>query len=242
MFLIQHFHKPNKLTYVGSYKQNLLPGIKKEWFYEELIEGKGSELINRNGISPKFCSIASSTCLAVNSFTPWKQCINKIQVSGLKNFKKFTFEMQCPNGLPGINPNLDLFFEGDDVVLGVESKFLEIFNRPNTEFKKGYDTISDKRRDSSYFKLINSIRTTKRLFDFFDVAQIIRHYLGLTYCYKNKKIFLLYLYWRPMNWNELDVYKKHYNEIERFKKFVKNDSTATFLSMCSVSAHIRQTG
>jgi hypothetical protein len=34
-----------------------------------------------------------------------------------------------------------------------------------------------------------------------------------------------------MNWNELDVYKKHYNEIERFKKFVKNDSTATFLSM-----------
>lgn len=60
-----------------------------------------------------------------------------------------------------------------------------------------------------------------------DVAQLIKHFIGIT----NKRILkykfisnrinvlpvLVYIYWQPANWYNIDIYCQHAKEIEDFK-------------------------
>jgi hypothetical protein len=126
-------------------------------------------------------------------------------------------------------PHLDLIATTEDIVVAVESKCLEYLAPKQPKFRIAYDSIVDGRSNSSWFKLIEELRRAPA-YSWLDVAQLIKHYLGLCHSYPDRKVKLLYLYWEPRNWKDFPVFTQHRAEIAKFSERLGGDTHVTFES------------
>jgi hypothetical protein len=90
---------------------------------KELESGDGSELKSKDGKRPKFHSLYSSAALCVNAFAPIKEKPEAVQLLGYGPFSVARFEMKLKTGIS--TPNVDLYLEDQDDVIGIESKYTE---------------------------------------------------------------------------------------------------------------------
>ena len=207
--------------YVESVEDNLLPGVSLDMFQDDLEGGSGNEL------EGKFKAVHSSSALAVNCFAPFKKDPSKLFLAGKTGFTKIQFEKQCPTGLGGTPPNLDLVAESDTDVVGVESKFLEYLTPKRSHFATSYRKDNLPQAEDCWLDLIEELKKSDP--QNLDAAQLVKHYLGLRKQYPNKNITLLYLFWEPKNWQDFEVFKQHRKEINAFAEKVK-DSAVSFIS------------
>ena len=61
---------------------------------------------------------------------------------------------------------------------------------------------------------------------YLDVAQLIKHYLGLsnTIDCSNRQVTLLYLFWEPENRDDFELFQAHRDELEEFSMEVEGTS------------------
>ena len=210
--------------YASSTELNLLPGVRLEDFQGDFAQGSGSELAG------KFRAAHSSSALAANTFGPWRNNPQSLSLLGHTGFTSLQFERQCPTGLGGIPPNLDLVVVGTDVVIGVESKFLETLTPKQPKFTDSYKPERLPQMEPCWAKLMASLKAGPE--QYLDGAQLVRHYLGLRNQpeFKGKKIILLNIFWEPENWADFPEYRQHRTELAAFQERVK-DSEVTFVWM-----------
>lgn len=208
--------------YVARPELNLLPEVQLEDFRADLAQGSGDELAG------KFLAAHSSSALAVNTFGPWRSNPQSLQLLGQTGFTALQFERKCPTGLPGIPPNLDLVLESPGAVIGVESKFLEILEPKAPKFNDSYTPENLPQLEPCWADLMAALRIGPK--QYLDAAQLVRHYLGLRKRpeFKGRKIYLLYLFWEPVNWREFPEYRQHRTELAAFQAQVR-DSDVTFI-------------
>jgi hypothetical protein len=202
----------NEKGYFNRPEDNLLE-IFSNWkeIENELRKGKGNELEN------KFLAIHSSSALCVNNFAPFKGSKNEISFYGNANFEKATFEMELSTKIS--KPNLDLFLENKNIMIGIESKFTEYFKK-NINHTKDNLCKYYKRKELSYLPdkfnslLLDYINSTDEMY--LDVAQLIKHSIGLINNKGQKNAVLIYIYWQPTNWEDFEICKKHSEEVNLF--------------------------
>ena len=218
------FYETRKFSYITSKnpEDNLIKTISNWNIIEnEIGKGHGSELkIEKNG-RMKFCALHSSAALCVNNFATLKQNKNNIRFLRYSNFTEAVFEKKLPTGIS--TPNLDFYLENPDVNIGIESKFTEYLTPKIDHTKKNL---------SKYF-MREELNFLPRLFEslilnyinypdkmFLDVAQLIKHSIGLIKNKGNKDAILVYIYWQPRKWNPngifQEIYEQHKKEIEDF--------------------------
>lgn len=195
--------------YVRDYRHNVLSYINTTDYEEDLMEGAGSEL------KSKFSALYSSSALVVNTFTTFKQNLSKIEFIGMNNFKNARFERPFKTGQQGTSPTLDFSLENDNVVIGIESKYLETLDKKEAKFRDSY--FSNKLINTEMLNLINKYNGS---IAYLDYAQLLKHSIGLIkYSMENnKKAFLVYIYWTPKNYERYKEYKLHEQELSEFKK------------------------
>jgi len=95
--------------YVESPELNLLPGIRLEYFEDELQQADGNEL------ESKFRAAHSSTALAINSFGWFRRdgCLQHLTLLGASKVNALRFERKCRIFRGGRAPNLDAWIEFD---------------------------------------------------------------------------------------------------------------------------------
>ena len=208
--------------HVARPELNLLPDVRLQDVRPDLEQGSGDELAG------KFCAAHSSSALAVNTFGPWRRNPQSLRLLGQTGFTSLQFERKCPTGLQGIPPNLDVVLETPGVVIGIESKFLEILEPKPPKFNDSYKPENLPQLEPCWAQLLESLKTSPK--QYLDAAQLVRHYLGLRKRpeFKGRKIYLLYLFWEPENWNEFPEYRQHRTELAAFQAQVK-DSDVTFV-------------
>ena len=212
---------PDEKGYVSANQDNLVDKF-DNWtdIERELGEGQGSELKpDKHG---KFKAVHSSSALCVNNFAPFKQNKDKFSFLNHNDFTEATFEKKLPTGLGGTPPHLDFYLENNNTVIGFESKFIEILNAklPNQDNNL---TKYQNRQDLDYlpdtFSTIiqDYIDYQEKLF--LDVAQLIKHSIGLINKGRSTTLqpILVYIYWQPKNWYDFEVYRRHADEINDFK-------------------------
>ena len=191
----------------------------------DYCKGSGQEWL------AKIRAIHSSAALAANTFGRWKNDPKKLKLLGLSGFQSPQLEAQCPTGLKGAPPNLDVLPQSEDVVIGIESKFLEPLKLIKPKFSNSY--LSKK---IAYLWE----KPWKDLFDqahqwqpsHLDVAQLIKHYLGLRKQYQDgRQIFLLYIYWKPLNASNFSEYLEHEKAIKKVQVVLKTGSAVRFIAM-----------
>lgn len=119
----------------------------------------------------------------------------------------------------------------DDILIAIESKFLEPLSYKKPTFSNAYHKITDHRKNTKWFKAIEEICNNKISFKYLDAAQLIKHFFGLCYKQKQKAVKLIYIYWEPINASELPQFVEHRAEIERFSNLVSVDSLLSFNSI-----------
>ena len=152
----------------------------------ELLAGDGGEL-GRDGKRCKAQALHSSAILACNFFDYWRgrDLTPLAQVFGTGELCGLRFEAKFPTGLCGKSPNIDVvLYEWADSILAIESKFTEPFRTSHT---KGY-------LKPKYFEtpdmwarvgltgcqaLADQLRMNHAHFEILDVAQLLKHMLGL---------------------------------------------------------------
>ncbi|NCA83394.1 MAG: hypothetical protein EOM72_11735 [Opitutae bacterium] len=210
--------------YAARAELNLVPGVRLEDVQADFAQGSGNEL------EGKFRAAHSSSALAANAFGPWRKNPQPLSLLGKTGFTALQFEKKCPTGLGGIHPNLDLVIVGADVVIGVESKFLEFLSPKPPKFAASYTPGNLPQMEPSWAKLMDALKAGPE--QYLDGAQLVRHYLGLRNQpeFKGKKIILLNLFWEPENWEDFPEYRQHRAELAAFQDKVK-DSDVTFVWM-----------
>ena len=204
--------------YVSTPQENLLPEIELVDFQTDFQQGSGNELEN------KFLAVHSSSALVANTFAPWKKMPSELLLCGECGFKQMSFEKKCPTGLSGTPPNLDLFVENEAIIIGVESKLSEYLTPKRPKFSASYNRDNLKDIEDKWWELLEKKREGTS--QYLDVAQLIKHYLGLRNQKNSHKCrtVLLYLFWEPTNWNEIEVFVKHRQEIKEVSEQVAGTS------------------
>lgn len=219
-------HDINDKGYLTSPEHNTLPGVSVEDFKTDLKKGSGNELLT------KFLAVHSSSALAVNTFVPFKCPDNSSQLTlaGVRGLSAPVFEKQLRTGLGGTPPNLDVFVESNTTVIGVESKCLEYLTPKTAKFVNSYDQRDKLSVEDSWWDLLQELKNDPANSSHLDVAQLIKHYLGLRKLYAGKRrIILMYLFWEPENWHEFNEFKKHRRAIDPFSRRIA-DSEVHFVA------------
>ena len=197
--------------YSASFTDNLVPSVTVGDFASDLAQGSGNEL------SGKFRATHSSSALAVNCFGPFKRNLSGLRVCGTNSFTSLSFEKRCPTGLHGTPPNLDVLMERLGRVVAIESKCTEYLSPHTARFSTSYRTgIHDARCRSTWFQEMLRLIDAPHAYSCLDAAQLVKHALGLMYCYPERRVTLLYLYWEPLNAVEHRVFEEHRREIAEF--------------------------
>ena len=207
--------------YVSRTEDVLLPTLdeRARRAVESDFEGKGgSELRARGHARPKFHAAHSSAALAANTFGPFLTQGTGLPLAERVYEGAASLEAECPSGLPGTPPTLDLLIEGDDV-LGVESKCTEPFTRHEARFAPAYAEATAKlprRWREEYDRLVEHPLRYRYL----DAAQLVKHCLGLRTRFGERRVTLAYIYWTPSNAAEVGPSIIHAAEVAEFAERV----------------------
>jgi len=214
--------------YVNSIADNLYRPLSSRAL-QAFSSGSGSELQDTAQRSAKMKALHSSAALVVNFFDYWTTRNAEVLLRSLglpENPSSIEFEAQFPTGLPGIPPNLDLALRFDSgLVIGVESKFSEwLTPKPAGKemFKAKYFPESiglwTSRRLPGCQALANEVQSGADQFRYLDVAQLLKHALGLSTQHPGS-IELFYVFFDIPGQESL----AHRAEVERFESAVKGD-------------------
>ena len=217
--------RPEASGYTRDPLLNLVDGVSKNDFWSDLAEGDGSELKDSGDVPAKFCAAHSSSALGVNVFGPFRHAASNLTLVGHTDFAETRFERKCPTGLRRKSPNLDFVASSDAVVVGVESKFLEILASKQAKFSDAYDAPMND-AGPGWQRAYDALRQDPGRFTMLDAAQLVKHHLGLHHTFGGTvgRIILLYVYWEPENILSIPEYQGHRREIAEFADLVAGDS------------------
>lgn len=223
--IIEQINISNDNGYVSTISENLIDGIDEKLFEDDFQKGSGNEL------KSKFKALYSSSALVVNNFAIIKNLKDSFSFLGETNFEQVNFERKFPTGLGGTHPNLDFALENSNKLIAFESKYLETLDKKKVSFKDSYNKEKLNYINPFWFDLIKEYQGEKL---FLDVAQLIKHSIGLIN-YKNKnidkEITLVYIYWTPQNVNQIPEFEIHHIELLEFEERIKNQKDINFISM-----------
>ncbi|MCW2119558.1 PGN_0703 family putative restriction endonuclease [Flavobacterium sp. 7A] len=217
--------KVNTNGYLLDNSQNLLEGVDIDLFQDDLMSGSGNEL------KSKFNAVFSSSALAVNNFSIVKKHLSQFNCFNYSNFNEAKFERQFRTGLEGTPPNLDFTIENKDVIIAFESKYLETTEKKEVKFVDSYSKKKLDYLDDMWFDLIKKYKNLKL---YLDVAQLIKHSIGLINHKRqntHQKTILVYLYWTPENHNDYPNFIQHNKELVEFEKDIKKSKDLEFISL-----------
>lgn len=213
---------------------------------ESYRRGSGNEFKDSPSRPAKARALHSSAILVINVFDHWidRDCAPLRHALGLPSaISKLEYEAQCPTGLGGTPPNLDVLVTlADATHVGVESKFTEwLIPKPKSKlpFSESYFPLGRKlweiRGLARMQSLAERMNAGSMVFRHLDAAQLLKHALGLTTRF-GRDSMLLYLYYDLPP----DAGSVHRVELNRFAGEIGEDAGFRAMSYQSMFRSIVQ--
>lgn len=215
-------------TYLADRSAAVLGGLHPET-REQLACGAGKEL-------RRLPSLRSSTALALNVFQPWKTNPQAIgEFFGAKGVREMGFEQQQPiwpnrEGSKLTPPHLDVLLTGTGPTVGIESKYLELYDPADNHFAPRYFPTDEPEQPlwaglPGCRLLTEQIAARDETFCWLATGQLLKHALGLSKNQPNG--FRLVLVWYRIEGTTADAIEA---EIGRFSRAVSAELDFTALT------------
>jgi hypothetical protein len=217
--------------YAHRLEDNVFAGLSKAnvlLIRDEFGAGAGAEL------DTKMRAAHSSSALAVNNFARWRNSaddLRHLRLAAAGPPDKLEFECQCHSGLRGIPPHLDLVLRGREGIVAVESKCTEQLVEHSAAFREAYREKIEAVAHQTWAAQYDALVGDASVYRYLNAAQLVKHYLGLKNTFPARQVTLLYLFWEPLNGDELSIVREHRDEVARFARDLA-DPHVTFESRC----------
>lgn len=211
---------------VTNFNDNLFAPLNSESM-REISEGDGGELGTSEKVG-KLYSLWSSSALACNVFDYWRErdlapLLGALSIQG-KGYEQPGFEQKFPTGVRSARANMDVVFRVCDSMstpVAIESKFTEPYQSNEKEclrqsyFQKSHtwDGLPACRN------LADNLSICKR-FQCLDAGQLLKHILGLTRAFGQRRFLLLYLWYEVEGSNASDL---HRTEVIEFSRLISTE-------------------
>jgi len=221
--------------YVLDARENFVRSVNESQIDEVLKQvggGDGSELKRKDG-RIKFGAAHSSSALAANAFGAWVDQTEGLNVAGIGGFSEIGFEEKFPTGLNGKAPNLDVWLPSNENPVAIESKFTEYLESKKADFKDSYEGLVGEVAHQSWASVYRDLKLNPRRYERIDVAQLVKHYLGLRKAIQGGRfgaVTLVYLFWEPTNATDFDEFAAHRNDLDEIISRV-DDPAVSFRSL-----------
>jgi hypothetical protein len=219
-------------AYVRDIDDNLIPGVTRSDFADDLLGGDGIEFAEIGGQPPRFSAAHSSAAIAVNTFAPFRRSPESLSFAGHSGFTLARFGKRLNTGLTGSPPSLAFYAAGPSGIVAVEGVFTEPLVQKFASFTLDYDRAMADIDDPPWNAMYSSLQREPKRFRKLDAAQLVMHYLGLHYSLQDEPApkTLVYLYWEPTNAEDVEEFRDHRYEVLTFSVAVSG-SAVPFVSM-----------
>ena len=188
----------------------------------EFKAADGSEL-GTAGSATTMSSLHSSSALVCNVFDYWRgrELAPLLRACGIQDsLDDLRFEQRFPTGLRGKPPNLDLLLSrnGKSPATAIEGKFTEPFQpRDHGGFSFSYFRSKGLWAGLERCRALAEAVNAQPDFHYLDVAQLLKHFLGLHRKFTADGFGLLYL-WYDVPGSA--AANEHRSEVERFSQAI----------------------
>lgn len=218
-------------THTRRFADNLLasfPASQVDELKGQLAAGGGSELNpNENG-KRRAHAPYSSAALAFNAFGRWLGDEPQLSVAGLTGFTgRLRVEGKAKIRHGGGTANLDVLLTGPGLTVGVESKLTETLSEHDpVPWATAYKTPEMRELlDEKWAPVLDACISKAWQPKHLGLEQIVKHVLGLNSQYPANTRRLVYVYWEPLNAENVDVVMKHRSELAELRHRVAEAST-----------------
>ena len=198
------------------------------WLTDEIradFDAADGHEFGRVGTPGKISAPHSSSALAVNTFSYWS-ARDKAALGRALNFDgiaSIRFEQKYPTGVGNRSPNLDVVMESSTGKrLAIESKFCEPFSgRKKSPIQPKYFPAGKLWRDAGMpgaQEVAESCSESITGYEFLNVAQLLKHMLGLGKLGGDWRLLLLWFAPSP------EIARKMLIEADRFANALTSDS------------------
>jgi hypothetical protein len=198
--------------YTRTIQENLMPGVDLATVENDLRRGDGNEM------TTKLRAVHSSAALAVNCFARFKNRPDDIAILGEQGARQVEFEKKLPIFRGGRAPNIDVWIERDRYGVAVESKLLEYLKPTAPLFSRAYERLAPPESGPAWWHVYKDAK--EGVPQHLNRAQLVKHYFGLNALWKKShqspQLTLLYIFWEPLNWAEVDECKRHREQLSAF--------------------------
>ncbi|MCZ4319173.1 hypothetical protein O4H26_09235 [Aequorivita viscosa] len=229
--------KPNKgeKNYVQDLSSNIFNNKLSAETQKCFDEGDGGETKDTVTRLAKMKALHSSSALPVNVFQYWQEkdvnpmlyACRLVDNKGFdfkaNNMVRFEqkFEISDDKKTFPRKPNLDVVIELKETLYAIESKFTEPYNNKPKGLNERYLLEQSFWKGLTHLKeLAKEISPNNNKYNYLDVAQLIKHILGLKEQKGKSGFKLLYLWFDVIGTDGI----AHRNEIEAFAEITKKDN------------------
>lgn len=208
--------------YAETAEDNLIEGVALKDFAEDLGGGAGQELRS------KFRAAYSSAALAVNCFAVFRPEGRTFAIGRHERLTLDGFERRFPTGLARAQPpHLDVVATGPTGLVAIESKCTEYLSPKVAVFSPRYAEIGDERAQGPWFnEMRRLVEAQGQGYRWLDVAQLIKHALGLSHGRAGHPMTLVYLWWEPLDHHASPIFAEHRAEVAALAERVAGGSPA----------------
>ena len=217
-------------THTRRFADNLLPGFSSErvrLLRRQLAGGAGGELTPTASGKRRAHAPYSSAALAVNALGGWVGVEHELQVAGLGGFESsISLEHKLKIAHGGGEANLDCVLTTAAMLVGIESKLTEtLAPHEPVEWKPPYHTremaalLKDGWRQ--VFSASLGREWTPR---YLGLEQLLKHALALNSHASGRTTHLVYVYWEPLNGDDIAEVGEHRSELAELESRVTDAS------------------
>ena len=172
--------------------------------------------------------------LALNSFLPWLDHLDILQLTGVRQFLELNFDTRCPTGVRGTPPHIELVASGQAGVVGVTVRVFEYLAMRQSSLSAAYTTLAVPASLAPWAGLMRMTADDPASYRYVDVAALSKLAIGLGRIFAHRPVRLLYLFLEPMAAAAALPFAQHRAELARLVEHTSE--SAVPLVACSFHA------
>lgn len=170
----------------------------------------------------------SAMALALNSFLPWRDHIEGLELCGSNGFTELHFDGRCPTGVRGTPPHVDVIAAGSRGVVGACVRVFDYLGSRRPASAAAYRSLAVEDGMASWAAILHEGAAYQHL----DVAGLAKVAIGLGRIFTRRPIRLLYLFLEPAG-ATAPVFAAHRAELDR----VIERTSGSTVTLTALSLH-----
>ena len=135
----------------------------------------------------------SAMALALNSFLPWRDHIEGLELCGSNGFTELHFDGRCPTGVRGTPPHVDVIAAGPGGVVGACVHAFDYLGHRRSPTSAAYRSLALEENMAPWATVLQDAATFRHL----DAAGLAKVAIGLGRIFTRRPVHLLYLFLEP---------------------------------------------